>query len=70
MPSGRDDARELGKRRARVVDVTQQVRDGQRIERRVGERQVLGPGQDDVDREAGRSASSLAQHRLARVQRD
>src|SRR5689334_22286587 len=37
-----EDPRELGQRRRRVRDVTQQVRERERIERLVGEREVFG----------------------------
>ena len=41
-PSGFDDPRELGERRGGIVDVAQQVGEGQVVELGVGERELLG----------------------------
>ena len=41
-PAGPNDAGQLTKGRRGVVDVAEQVRDGQRVERGIGERQCLG----------------------------
>ena len=41
-PAGPDDARELAQRRGHVVDVAEEVREGERVELPVGERQRLG----------------------------
>ena len=48
-PSGPDDPRELGEGRGGVVDVPQQVREGEVVERRVGERELVGGSLDERD---------------------
>ena len=48
-PAGPDDAGELAQRRRHVVDVAKEIREGERVELPVGERQVLGPRLAQLD---------------------
>ena len=49
MPPGPHDAGELAQRRGRIVDVAQEVRERQRVELAVGERQRLRASLDELD---------------------
>ena len=70
MPAGAQYPRQLPHRRGRVIDVAQQVGEGDRVEALVGERQPLGLGLQELHRRPrlGSEASPRgSQHRRALI---
>jgi len=65
---------QLTERGLGIIDVTQQVRKGQRVEGAIGEGQLLGPAGNELDPTAhggiGDVAVALSQHRLRQIHTD